>query len=307
MIPTRLDSEMIKNDKEYFATSDNVGCRVDRFVKNLFKDVGYVLLQKLFRQGRIKINRKKAKASQRLNENDQIRIYSNQLIENSDNSEKFIQKDPRLEKIYREMLIFENDDFLVLNKKQGLAVQLGSKLNFCIETILKNVLDKYFLVHRLDKDTSGVLLIAKNQKYARKLTQLFRDGKIKKTYWAIVDGKIDKPGIVRNFIGKSFISGEEHMTVTDEENGKSAITKYSPINKVGYYTLLELNPKTGRKHQLRVHCSEVLKAPILGDVKYNKNIQHKNLFLHAKQLVISDLDFKIEAPLPQYFVDILKL
>ena len=298
----------MKEGAEYFLTQNEDGCRVDRFVRNLFKDVGYVFLQKLFRQGKIKVNGKKAKASQRLSENDRVIIQSNQLMKYSDSSdsEKAVKKDPRLEKLYREMLIFENDDFFVLNKKQGLAVQLGSKVNFCVETILKNVLEEYFLVHRLDKDTSGVLLIAKTQKYARILTQLFRDSKIKKIYWAIVDGKIKKPGTIRDFIGKSFIAGEERMSVTDEENGKVAVTKYSPINRVGYFTLLELNPETGRKHQLRVHCAEVLKAPILGDVKYNKNVQHKNLFLHAKRLVIPELNFEIEAPLPQHFIDILK-
>ena len=300
---------MVREGAEYFVTQNDEGCRVDRFVRNLFEGVGYVFLQKLFRQGKIKVNEKKAKASQRLNENDRVIIYSNQLMKNSDlsDSEKVVKKDLRLEKLYREMLIFETPDFLALNKKQGLAVQLGSKINFCMETILKNVLNKYFLVHRLDKDTSGVLLIAKTQKYARVLTQFFRDSKIKKTYWAIVDGKIKKSGVIRDFIGKSFISGEEHMSVTDEENGKAAITKYNPINSVGYFTLLELKPKTGRKHQLRVHCAEVLKAPILGDIKYNKNVQHKNLFLHAKRLTIPELNFSIEAPLPPHFIDILKL
>jgi 23S rRNA pseudouridine955/2504/2580 synthase len=297
---------MIEDGFGYLVSQDDDGCRVDRFVRNLFKDAGYVLLQKLFRQGKIKVNGKKAKANQRLNENDRVVIYSNQLTKNSDDSEKIVQKDPRLEKLYREMLIFENDDFLALNKKQGLAVQLGSKLNFCVETILRNVLERYFLVHRLDKDTSGVLLVAKTQKYARKLTQLFRDGKIKKTYWAIVDGKINKSGVIRNFIGKSFVSGEERMTVTDEKNGKSAVTRYAPVNRVGYFTLMKLNPETGRKHQLRVHCAEILKAPILGDTKYNKNVQHKNLFLHAKLLVIPDLNFKAEAPLPQHFLNINK-
>lgn len=300
-----LNFEMTKKDTGYLVTSDNDGSRVDRFVRNLFKDVNYVFLQKLFRQGKIKVNNKRAKASQRLNENDRVDIYSDQLMKVSNDSKSTRTKDPRLEKLYRDMLIFENDDFLALNKKQGLAVQLGSKINFCVETILKNVIEKYFLVHRLDKDTSGVLLIAKTPKYARKLTQLFRDGKIKKTYWAIVDGKIKKSGIIRNFIGKSFVSGEERMTVVNEKNGRSAITRYFPVKKVEYFTLLELNPETGRKHQLRVHCAEVLKAPILGDVKYNKNLQHKNLFLHAKRLIVPELNFEIEAPLPHHFVEII--
>lgn len=297
---------MTKKNAGYLVTLDDDGSRVDRFVRNLFKDINYVFLQKLFRRGKIKVNNKKAKASQRLSQNDRVYIYSDQPIKVPNNFEATQKKDLNLEKVYKDMLIFENEDFLVLNKKQGLAVQLGSKVNFCVETILKNVIEKYFLVHRLDKDTSGVLLVAKTKKYAQKLTQLFKDGKIKKTYWAIVDGKIKKSGIIRNFIGKSFVSGEERMLIRNEGSGQSAVTKYSPIKKIGYFTLLELNPETGRKHQLRVHCAEVLKAPILGDVKYNKNIQHKNLFLHAKRLIIPELDFEIEAPLPHHFVEAME-
>lgn len=289
---------------KHLVTQDDVGCRVDRVVKNLFPNVGYVFLQKLFRQGKIKVNSKKAKASQRLEKDDLIQIFSNQLNPSSETSDSPASNDPKLRKLYEEMLLFENDDFLALNKKSGLAVQLGSKLNFCVETILKNILEQYFLVHRLDKDTSGVLLVAKNRSCARKLTQFFRDGKIQKTYWAIVDGKINNSGIIRNFIGKSFISGEERMTVAEEDLGKSAVTEYRPIKKVEFFTLLELKPKTGRKHQLRVHCAEVLKAPILGDKKYNKNAKHKNLFLHAKQLEIPELNIRIEAPLPQHFMEI---
>lgn len=286
---------------KHLVTQDDVGCRVDRVIKNSSPNVGYVFLQKLFRQGKIKVNNKKVKASHRLEKDDLIQIFSNQLSSSTETPNTPASNDSKLKKLYEEMLIFENDDFLALNKKSGLAVQLGSKLNFCVETILKNVLEEYFLVHRLDKDTSGVLLIAKNRIYARKLTQLFRDGKIQKTYWAIVDGKLNKSGVIRNFIGKSFVSGEERMSVVEENRGKSAVTEYRPINKVGYFTLLELKPKTGRKHQLRVHCAEVLNAPILGDKKYNKNVQHENLFLHARQLEITELGIRIEAPLPQHF------
>ncbi len=286
---------------KYVVTQDDVGCRVDRVMRNLSPNIGYVFLQKLFRQGKIKVNGKKAKANQRLEKGDLIQIFSSQLSPSSGSLDSPASNEKKKKKLYEEMLIFENDDFLALNKKSGLAVQLGSKLNFCVETILKNVLDECFLVHRLDKDTSGVLLIAKNRSYARKLIQLFRDGKIQKTYWAIVDGKISNSGVIRNFIGKSFISGEEKMTTVEKDNGKLAVTEYRPIDRVGYFTVLELKPKTGRKHQLRVHCAEVLNASILGDKKYNKNVQHENLFLHAKQLEIAELGIQIEAPLPQHF------
>ena len=131
----------------------------------MYANVSYVLLQKLFRQGKIKVNGKKAKASQRLEVNDVIKIYSNQLEKapvnecgKIDPSEK-----QKAKKLFDEMLIFENDDFFALNKTAGLAVQPGSKVSFCVETILKAVLDKYFLVHRLDKDTTGVIIFAKSE------------------------------------------------------------------------------------------------------------------------------------------------
>lgn len=296
---------------EYIVSLNEDGCRADRVVRALFKDVGYVFLQKLFRQGKVKVNGKKAKAGQRLKADDVLEICSNQLklAEDEAKSEK---KGKQLEvhkakELFKEMLLFENEDFVALNKKAGLAVQLGSKVSFCVETILKSVLDRYYLVHRLDKDTTGVLLIAKTPVYARKLTQMFREGKIKKVYWAIVDGKIKDSGVIRNFLGKSLVSGEERVTIVKENQGKLAVTKYKPIERVGYFTLLELKPETGRKHQLRVHCSENLKAPILGDVKYNKNVQHKNLFLHAKKLTISDLNITIDAPLPRHFSEMFEM
>lgn len=282
------------------------GSRIDRIVKTICENLRYAFLQKLFRLGKVRVNEKKVKANFRVFKNDKISIDINSeelnFIKNSASQEKISPKlAERYNRMLDEMLIFENDNFLALNKTSGLAVQLGSKLNFCVENLLKARYEKYFLVHRLDKDTSGILLVAKNQKSARELTRLFREGKIKKTYFAIVDAKISHSGTIKNFIGKSFVSGEERMTSVDENSGKSAITKYVPIKVFGNFTMLELKPQTGRKHQLRVHCFENLNAPILGDKKYNHNCFHDKLFLHACRLEIPKLKIKIEAPLPEYF------
>jgi len=211
------------------------------------------------------------------------------------------QENQKLYEQLKNMIIFENDDFFAINKPAGLAVQLGSKVNFCVETLINFYSGKCRLVHRLDKDTSGVLLIAKNLKVAQQLTKWFSDGVISKTYLAIVDGKIKKSGVIENFIGKSFIGGVEKMTVVEENKGGKAISLYNPIRRVGYYTLVELFPKTGRKHQLRVHCKENLRAPILGDSRYNDNSQHNHLFLHAQKIRIPKWNIEIEAPLPEYF------
>lgn len=285
---------------EYKISGDDDGCRVDRIVKRLCNGIGYARLQKIFRVGKVKVNSKKVAPDLRVQTGDLVSIYETIYSEDQPKTEEFneSQRQSLLDSL-NQMIIFENDDLLAINKSAGLAVQLGSKLNFCVETLLKAKYEKFFLVHRLDKDTTGVLLIAKTLKSARELTRLFREGQIHKTYWALVDGKISKSGIISNYLTKSFVSGEEMMAVASE--GLKAITKYTPLQRVGYFTLLELKPETGRKHQLRVHCATSLNASILGDRKYNKNCSHKNLFLHAKQIEILSLKLTITAPLPEHF------
>jgi 23S rRNA pseudouridine955/2504/2580 synthase len=228
---------------------------------------------------------------------DELKIYINaDLLGDSSTASPPPSGDygQKLVNQFREMIIFENDDFLAINKPVNLAVQLGTKVSVCVETFMaaydaaKNCSCK--LVHRLDKDTSGVLLIAKNTPTARKLTLLFRENKIQKTYLAVVDGKIKTPGIIDNVMA---------------ESDQKAVTAYRPLKisasdgDFKYYTLLELKPSTGRKHQLRIHCAEVLKAPILGDKKYNKNPIHQRLFLHSYEIIVEGR--KIVAPVPDYF------
>lgn len=283
---------------KYVVPKESDGSRADRVVKNVCSDVGYGVLQKIFRLGKVKVNGKKVKPDFQVSENDEI------FVSLPEKTQEVKISDKSSEAKLREMIIFENKDFIALNKPAGLAVQKGTKVKFCVESLLKCCAEDYRLVHRLDKDTSGILLIAKGVAAARKLTELFRAKKIQKTYWAVVDGKISDSGVIDNYVEKTFVSGEELMAVTDSADGQQAITEYRPIKRVGYYTLLELLPKTGRKHQLRVHCAQVLNAPILGDVKYNWNNQHKHLFLHAKRVEISSLKVSIEAPLPEYWKQI---
>jgi len=273
------------------------GMRADRFVKSLSAGIGFGFLQKLFRTKKIKINGKKAEPSDKIHTGDVIKIFATLPEELQQKQEN----NPKLFEQLKKMIIFENDNFFAINKPSKLAVQLGSKVTFCIETLIKAYPNlQCFLVHRLDKDTSGVLLIAKNQLWARKLTGMFRDNEIKKTYLAIVDGKIKSAGTINDYIEKSFIGNEEKMCVTKNE-GLQAVTHYRPLQKVGFHTLLELRPDTGRKHQLRVHCASELNAPILGDYKYNPNALGSNMFLHAYKIFIKPLGIEITAELPDYF------
>jgi 23S rRNA pseudouridine955/2504/2580 synthase len=250
----------------------------------------------LFRLRKIKANGKRISASDRLKAGDVLKVFASLDEVEKDNS----QSDPKLFDRLKKMIIYENENLFAINKPTKLAVQLGTNILICVETFIKAYPNcKCHLVHRLDRDTSGVLLVAKNQNYARKLTTLFRENKIKKTYLAIVDGKITKSGTMDTFLEKSFVGNEEKMRVS--EFGQRAITAYKPLKSLENAALLELKPSTGRKHQLRVHCAEVLNAPIWGDKKYNKNCRHRELFLHAHKIFIEDLGVEITAEIPRYF------
>lgn len=284
---------------EKIVSENEDGMRADRFIKNLCANIEFGTLQKLFRMKKVKINGSKAIASDKVYRGDNVKIFAN-LSEDCEQNR--CTDDSKLFEQLKGMIIYENENFFAINKPAKLAVQLGTNINFCVETLIKSYPNqRCFLVHRLDKDTSGVLLVAKNQQWARKLTAMFREGKIKKTYLALVDGKIKSPGVIDDYLEKSFVGNEEKMRVTKSADGLHAVTYYTPRQMIGYNTLLELNPQTGRKHQLRVHCAEELHAPIIGDRKYNPNTTEKNMFLHAYKIYLSQLNIEITAELPKYF------
>ncbi|GHT90627.1 ribosomal large subunit pseudouridine synthase C [Alphaproteobacteria bacterium] len=288
---------------EHIVTESEDGVRADRVVKSLGEGVSYVFLQKIFRTNKVKVNGKKVSGSDRLHTGDVLKIFADlgsvaeeavTLDLESNHSKKLLAQ-------FESMIIFENKDIIAINKPPKLAVQSGTNVSICIDDFLKiyqaHRKCECRLVHRLDKDTSGVLLIAKNQIIARKLTELFRENKIKKTYIAVVDCSAG------NFIKKEGIIDD---SITNDQGSElSATTHYRLMKICGGYSLLELKPATGRKHQLRIHCAEVLKAPILGDKKYNQDIKHKEMFLHAHKVFVKELNLEIIAPIPQYFGEFL--
>lgn len=336
---------------EHFVVADEDGFRADKVVANILgKNVSYSFLQKLFRLKKIKVNGKKVHASDHLNKGDEVRVFVSQKSldekpefrqKQENHEEQSEERNRKLREQFQRMIIFENADFLAINKPTNLAVQMGSKIKISVETMMRAYMDNLYLVHRIDKDTSGVLLIAKGRLAAQKLTKMFRESKIHKTYLAIVDSKIKKEGIkegiIDNYLHKTVIGNEEKMAVCSEDQlsacsdvPQHAVTKYISCEisdpNFGYYTLLKLRPQTGRKHQLRVHCADVLKAPILGDKKYDRNFsknssknpeKYRHLMLHAYSVEIqSETDeekegnskkLEIVAALPDYFPrDLLK-
>lgn len=321
---------------EYSISADESGFRADRIVANIIGDVNYAFLQKIFRTKKVKVNGKRANASDRLKEGDEIKIFVSQeqlqKPQKSQGTAENTEKIRELAEQFRRMIIFENTDFLAVNKPTNLAVQMGSKVKMSLETMMRAYNKELRLVHRIDKDTSGILIIAKGRSAAQKLTKMFRENRIHKTYLAIVDGKIKKGGVIDNYLHKTVVGNEEKIAVVGDLNGldgaRRAITEYIPRNisdpNFKYYTLLELHPKTGRKHQLRVHCADVLRAPILGDKKYDRNFlknfsknsaKYRYLMLHAYKVEIdvnavelsphpnSCRTITIVANLPEYFPD----
>jgi len=276
------------------------GLRIDKYLKDKL-NLPFSLLHKEFRKKNILINNKKVTGNHRLQKNDKVFLYREfkQYI-NDDVEQKNIPFS--LKKKLNDSIVFKDRNFLILNKWGGIASQGGSKVKISIDDLIKLLgsgNDKPKLVHRLDKDTTGLLIIALNTDSARYFHQILSNQKIKKTYYAIVTNKPkDNQGIYTN-------------DISDNKKIFKAQTKYKVIKKIkNNFYLLRLEPLSGRKHQIRLHCY-LNNLPILGDQKYNnssRKLNIKNLFLHAGKLEFNTKNgkkIKIETDLPQHFNEYL--
>ena len=293
--------------KSYIVDSTCNDMRIDRWIRHSVGKIPQSLIEKNLRAGKIKLNNKKIKSSHKIKTNDKIDLF------NINFKEKIIQKKIKFEpskeiiKSNENQIIDNNDDFIVLNKSSGISVQGGTKSKknlvdiFAKSEIFQNT--KPYSVHRLDKDTSGVFIIAKKRESAQLLTSLFRLRKVHKTYLAICHGELDKN------------TGEWNDDLIRYDNGKKIIenarTIFRVIDKNPEASLIELKPITGRKHQLRKQLYSI-GQPIFGDTKYrlsnsNKGI-NKNLMLHSYQIKfkINNVKHTYTALLPDYFKKLLK-
>ena len=233
--------------KSYTVEDDYNDSRLDKWFKNKIINLPHSLLEKIIRQNKVKVNKRKTKSSYRLQTGDLIEIYDISKFKPIDKKEKtkYLPKKKEISN-YDDYIIEDNENFIVINKPTGIPVQSGTKSYKNIIDILKN--SKYFenlkpfIVHRLDKETSGLLIIAKNRKYAQLFTSLFRIRKIHKTYLAIVYGKVDKSIKV---LKDDLIYFENNRKIYQR-----AVSNLKIIKSNDGFSYLELNPINGRKHQL---------------------------------------------------------
>lgn len=249
---------------------DDDGQRLDRWLKKAVPDLPFGLSQKLIRKGQIRVDGKRAKGDTKLIMGQAVRIPPIEQKTDAKGERKLTDKDAAFMK---SLVIYQDEHIIAVNKPHGLATQGGSKTKIHIDGMLDALKDKKGvrprLVHRLDKDTSGVLLLARSAKVAKKLGEQFKSRKMKKIYWAIVS---PAPEAMDGTIKAPLLKGggrEKERVVVDEKEGKMALTDFVIVDQaLTSAAFVAFWPKTGRTHQIRVHA-ELIGCPIVGDPKYN--------------------------------------
>jgi 23S rRNA pseudouridine955/2504/2580 synthase len=264
--------------------------RVDRFVREHFS-IPQNLVAKLIREKKIKVNKKKVEISSHLVEGDIISVYY--FLEKTKANEVHINTS--LVEKFKTWILHEDDDLLVLNKPTGVSSQGGTVAGLCVDVLAKAYFSESRITHRLDRETSGIMILAKNKFTAREVTGLFANGEVLKKYYAVVSGNSSAEKTITTDIQKD--TKAQKMFVT---NGSSCVTLYKTIARNERYSLLEITPKTGKMHQIRVHLASV-NLPIIGDEKYGGAL-HDRMFLHAFTISFDGKTFI--APIPQEFTNL---
>ncbi|MCK5295569.1 MAG: RluA family pseudouridine synthase [Alphaproteobacteria bacterium] len=290
-------------------SSEDADIRLDRWFKRHYPALSHGELQKMLRKGQVKVDGKKAKSNHRLEEWQSIRVPPIDDEAKIKKRQRMNLTEYEIEEV-KSWVLYKDDSVIVINKPSGLAVQGGTGTKRHLDGMLDALAfrkERPRLVHRLDKNTSGVLLLARSASVADKLVKSFKSHLTQKTYWALVaglpspeEGRLSAPLLKK--------SGKHGERVVVDDEGKEAVTDYRVIdrasNKVSW---LELMPKTGRTHQLRVHCS-YLENPVVGDGKYGgeeafiSGCENK-LHLHARKITAPHPDggmIDVEAPLSEH-------
>ncbi len=290
--------------------ADDDGQRLDRWLKKNVPEMSFVMAQKLIRTGQIRVDGKRAKPDTRLATGQEIRLPP--MDERPEKTDQYRLREDDAEMIIR-AVIYDDGDVLAINKPAGIATQGGMNIERHIDGMLEALTGKDGvkprLVHRLDKDTSGVLLLARSAEIARRLGKMFQGRDMRKIYWAITspapeshEGEIKAPLI------KGTHGPEKDKMIVDEKEGQRAYTNYEVMEVAGKQAaFVAFMPKTGRTHQIRAHAA-YLGCPLLGDGKYGVKAAiegpgiTQRLHLHARSLEfqhpVSRKKLKLTAPLP---------
>jgi len=279
--------------KTFEVDRDFSDTRLDKFLKIKVSKFPQSLIEKNLRKKKILVNKKKSKSSYKLNLGDKVEIFFDAKIEQLKPRKKIIKNDELIK--IRKHIIFDCKDYLVLNKPYGYASQDGLKVKKNIIDILNQEEKKYYIIHRLDMETTGVMLFAKNREYAKKFSDQFQSRNIKKKYYVIVKGSIPKN------------KGE---IITKEKIRKKEVVSKSYFevkNKNQEYSFLEVEILTGRKHQIRKQFSE-LGHPVIGDTRYGDKNSKNQLCLFSYHMEFEYLNKikKYSLKLPKFMEDFVQ-
>ena len=315
----------MSNNDPIKVTIEETGQRLDKFVASRTENLSFVAIQKLLRTGQIRINGKRAVGKKRIETGNSIRIPS--IFRNLKKS-KFIcytELNDDLLNFVNNSILYKDKELIAVNKPAGLAVQGGSRIYDHVDGLLD-----YFrfespyrpqLLHRIDKETSGVLLLSRKPDTTRRLSEAFRSRNIKKVYWAFIIGHMPKTsGSINAPLGT--VNSKNFERAAFDIDGKESKTIYNVLWKGNFkkikLSLVEFLPETGRKHQIRAHCNHV-GCSIIGDTKYiskahrdMKNLYQfsSNMKLHAREIGIPDIEgitLRIKAPIPEHMLKIMEV
>ncbi len=297
--------------KTYTVEKDYQNTRFDKWFKAKIINLPQSLIEKIIRLNKVKINRKRIKSSYRVKFGDIVEVYDISKFKENYRPKILKYKPSKKEvNIYDDFIIENNENFIIINKPAGIAVQSGTKSFKNIIDILKDskyfVNHKPYIVHRLDKETSGILIVAKSREYAQLFTSLFRIRKIHKTYIALTYGKVSK---LKTILKDDLVLYENNRKIMQK-----AISYLKVLKSSDSYSYVELNPITGRKHQLRKQLYNI-GNPIVGDNKYfinrklnKKKSKNNNLMLHAYKIkfMINNVQYNFKAKYNKDFEDFFK-
>lgn len=305
--------------KNQTISADDNGIRLDRWFKRHHSKVSFTVLAKFIRKGQVRINGKRAEIGTRLTAGDQIRFpdLTPYMLAEQDvrgpNPSRLIRMAEELQK----NIIFQNEDFIVLNKPYGLAAQNGSKTNVSVDSLTEfwklDGEQKPKLVHRIDKETTGLMILARSSSMAATLSDMMRKRQIEKLYFAVLQG-LPKPTKGKIDIPIAKDCSTKYEEVKPKAGGDRAITEYEVLdNALNVMSIVRMKLVTGRTHQLRVH-SAAIGCPIIGDGKYNKtekkirNIEDKlHLHSHIMRFNLKGKDYEFIAPYPSHIQNTLDI